>query len=563
MMNLLDDPWIPVQIDDSYTEVSGRDAILHAHRIQQLAVDTPTMQPVILRQFLLPLVMDALGAPRTAEQWKLWMRAASEGLLFSGAEPPATARQAEPGGRAAPGKGLPQYLDDHHGLFELFHPERPFAQTAGLRTANDDTKPTSLLVPSVASGNNVPLFSGRTGDEPWPLTPAEAARWLLHTHCWDTAAIKTGAADDPQAKSGKTTGNPTGPLGQLGVVVPVGRTLAETLMLNMPLVRDGLSDEDLPQWRRPPWTAVWAAAGRAGGRLELLTWQARRIRLHARDTPDGPRVTAVVVCAGDRLTGTPPHEPHTVWKSDPKAKTRQLSLRPRRHASGRAAWRGLDALLAVFDADRDDDAPVQSSRQLRDLAAVLEPDYPLQVSTVGVEYGNQSAVVENVIADSIPIPVAALRDVAVRDALVAIAGQADLLSRAVNLLSADLRRSTGSEPLPWDKGQRPGERLLHALDRYTRVVLEKLQRRSDHEAVAAVHLAWEQAAWRASLDVTEPLLHGVSPRQFTGVRTTHNNKDVLLCASKAELSFRRNLRDALPLAAGIRTRPDTDTDRES
>jgi len=553
-MNLLDDPWIPVQIGGSYTEVSGREAVLRAHEIRQLAVDTPTMLPVILRQFLLPLVMDALGAPRTAEQWKRWMQAAVEGLLLSGAQPPPPPRQPLPG-QEAPRKGMRQYLADHHELFELFHPERPFAQAAGLHTATGETKSASLLVPSVASGNNVPLFSNRTGDEPLPLAPAEAARWLLHTHCWDTAAIKTGAAGDPQVKSGKTTGNPIGPLGQLGVVIPAGRTLAETMVLNLPVIRDGLSDADLPQWRRPPWTAVWSQR-KATGRLELLTWQSRRIRLHCEDTSCGPRVTAVVVCAGDRLAETPPQEPHTLWKNDSKAKAGRLTLRPRRHASGRAAWRGLDALLAVSP-DQDDDNPVQTSRQLRDLAAVLDLDFPLQVFTVGTEYGNQSAVVENVIADAIPLPVAALREVPVRDALVDIAGQADQLARAANLLSADLRRATGSEPLPWDKGQRPGDRLLHALDPYTRLVLSKLQRRSDDEAVEAVRSAWEQVAWREAFEVAEPLLRDVSSRQFTGVTVTHNGKDVLLCAPKAEQAFRRNVRKVLPRAAETR-RPDTD-----
>ncbi|WNV85006.1 type I-E CRISPR-associated protein Cse1/CasA [Umezawaea sp. Da 62-37] len=552
-MNLLDDPWIPVRIDNTYTEVSGRDAILRAHEIQQLSVDVPTMLPVILRQFLLPIVLDALGAPRTIEQWKLWMRASAEGLLYSGAQPPPLARETD-ADTLRSRNGVLRYLADYHDRFELFHPEHPFAQVAGLRTTNDDTKSTSLLVPSVASGNNVPLFSNRTGDEPAPLRAAEAARWLLHAHCWDTAAIKTGAAGDSQAKNGKTTGNPTGPLGQLGVVIPIGRTLAETLMLNVPLVRDGLSDQDLPQWRRAPWTAEWKP-GRAVGWLQLLTWQARRIRLHHEDGPDGRRVTSVVVSAGDRLTQTPAHEPHTLWRNDSKAKAGEPTLRPRRHMSGRAAWQGLDALLAV---DPGGSEAVQTSRQLQDLAAVLEPDFPLQVCTVGVEYGNQSAVVENVIADSIPLPVAALRDSEARYVLIEIADQVDRVVKAVNLLSVDLRRTTGSEPIPWDKGQRPGDRLLHALDPVTRLVLHKLQRRSDHEAATAVHLAWEQTAWRIARDIAEPLLRDVSPRQFTGLRTTYKDKEILLCSPKAELAFRRRVSDALPLAAEVRKRRDPD-----
>ncbi|MEU5691977.1 type I-E CRISPR-associated protein Cse1/CasA [Actinosynnema sp. NPDC020468] len=554
MMNLLDDPWIPVRIGGIHTEVSGREALSRAHEIEQLAVTPATMLPVILRQFLLPIVLDALGAPRSTKQWRQWMRAAVDGTLFTGTEVPAE----EPGarGRNSARVGITAYLRDHHERFELFHPHHPFAQVAGLRTTKGEVKSSSLLVPSITSGNSVPLFSARVGDEPLPLTPAQAARWLLHTHCWDTAGIKTGAADDDRAKSGKTTGNLTGPLGQLGVVVPVGRTLAETLMLNVPRVQDGLPDGDRPQWRRDPWTADWAVKT-AAGRLELLTWQSRRIRLQPEDTPDGPRVTGVLVCAGDRPDSTPEFEPHTMWRQDPKAKPSQPTWRPRRHMSGRAAWRGLDGLLAV-PAGRDAEDPVQTSRQLRELAEVLEPDFPLQVLTTGIEYGTQSAVVENFIADSIPLPVVALTGVGERATLLRIAEQADLVARALNGLSADLRRTTSSEALPWDKGQRPGDRLLHAVDPYTRLVLGKLQRRNDEEAIDAVSLAWEQVVWREAFAVAKPLLDQASPRQFAGITIEHKGKSVTLCSPRAELTFRRTVREVLPLAAAARGTGDSD-----
>jgi CRISPR system Cascade subunit CasA len=180
------------------------------------------------------------------------------------------------------------YLDERAARFDLFHPARPFAQVAGLRTAKDETKPVSLLVPRLAAGNNVPIFSARTESDPPALTPAQAARALLAAHCWDTAAIKSGAFDDPAAKAGKTTGNPTGPLGQLGVIVPVGATLFHTLLLNLPILPQGLEPKDRPQWQADdPATSAWSARS-AAGLLDPLTWQARRIRLvPERDRRDG------------------------------------------------------------------------------------------------------------------------------------------------------------------------------------------------------------------------------------------------------------------------------------
>ncbi len=552
-MNLLDDPWIPVRIDDHHTELSGRDAVLRSAEIQQLDVDVPTMLPVLLRQFLLPLVMDAMGAPRSAAEWQRWMRAFTDGSLLHSDERLEADGRVRDEWASTRRAALLGYFTEHHDRFELFHPVYPFAQVAGLRTAKDDTKSVSLLIPSIASGNNVPLFSGRTGDDPLPLRPAEAARWLLHAHCWDTAAIKTGAKGDEQVKGGKTTGNPTGPLGQLGMVLPVGRTLAETVVLNLPILHDGLSEDDRPQWRRAPWTPAWRSA-HATGPLQLLTWQSRRIRLHTADTPDGTRVTSVVVAAGDRLLQTPPFEPHTTWNADQKPKSGAPPLRPRRHMSGRSAWRGLDALLALGEGT----TKVVTSGQVELLAEVLDQDYPLRVLTVGIEYGNQSAVVENVIADSIPLPVAALREITVRDAIVQIAEQADRLARALNMLSADLRRASGADPLPWDQGQRPGDRVLHALDKTTRRALAKLQTRYDHDAVDAVRAAWEQVAWRAAFEVAEPLLNNASPRQFAGVTETIKGKDVTHCSPRAESSFRTNVAQILPLAAATLRRRNSD-----
>src|SRR5205814_2537703 len=105
----------------------------------------------------------------------------------------------------------------------------------------------------------------------------------------------------------------------------------------------------------------------------------------------------------DRLTDILQEEPHTAWKYLAKA-GHQV---PVRHVAGRAAWRGLEPLLAVGDGP----GPVTSTDRLRQIGHLrvegyLPEDLPLQVLTVGVEYGTQSAAVEDVIADHIPLPIA-------------------------------------------------------------------------------------------------------------------------------------------------------------
>jgi CRISPR system Cascade subunit CasA len=534
--NLVTKPWIPALTDlGQVTEYPLTTALLDAHRVSALAPPAPTMSPVLLRQVLLPIVLHALGGPRSPEDWQ---RRFEQGR-FSQEE----------------GEAIVGYLERHRDRFELLSPDRPFAQTGALEATNGETKPVSLLMPAVSSGNSVPLFSALTEADALELTPAQAVLWLLHTHCWDVAAIKSGAVGDPQVKAGKTTGNPTGPLGQLGVIVPVGRTLYETLLLNLPILYDGLDPADRPQWAaEEPAVAQWSTRP-ARGVLDLMTWQSRRIRLVPVETPQGTRITRVVVAAGDRLEGgTPEFEPHTAWTCTARPKAGQRPQRTRRHFSGRSAWRGLDALLALA-LPSDGEGPYTSVllRQLGDLEAegYLEPAYPLSLETYGLEYGNQSAVVENAITDSLPLPVAALaaENAHVRNALLEAVSQADRLGRAVDRLLIDLRRAGGGDALPRDKGERPSQLLLHTLDPVVRRLFVGLRGVGDDiDLLEQGMTAWEETAWSTAEALAELQLAAAPPSAFGG-RVTN---DGTFRTAVAERGFRNALYATLPRAAAAR-----------
>ncbi|ASO22339.1 CRISPR system Cascade subunit CasA [Actinoalloteichus hoggarensis] len=552
-MNLADDPWLAASRDGAKpADHSLRDLLVRSHEFTDLLVDFPTQKPAILRQVLLPVVLHALGRPADTDEWATWF----ERGMFTDDQ------QAT----------ISDYLDQRRHLFGLFDERSPFAQVAGLTALSGETKGAALLVCTAATGNNVPLFSPRSDGDPLPLTPAQAARWLLHAHCWDTAAIKTGAVGDPKAKAGKTTGNPTGPLGQLGVVMPRGRTLFDTLLLNLPGT-GALVPSDRPQWdRRAPEgpveqtrsTALPAWQERtAAGLLELWTWQSRRIRLIPEDTEDGVRVTRVIVAAGDRLATTPDFEPHTAWTLEvPGKKTKTATgssrpvppRRPRRHQAGKAVWRGLDALLTLAREERaatGDKAPgYATSLLLDDLAArredeALPADYPVDVETTGVVYGNQSAIVEDALSDAIPLPLAALReDSAAHAAVLIVVEQAEDLARALNNLSADLRRALGGEPIPWDRSQRPGDVVLHALDDLVRRLLAGLRAAGeDEELVRRGRKAWEQKALRAVWAVADRLFAGMPGAAFLGREEGESTYRI----ATAEAAFRRRLGRILPL----------------
>src|SRR6266542_1999415 len=157
--------------------------------------------------------------------------------------------------------------------------------------------------------------------------------------------------------------------------------------------------------RGNPWTAEWESRP-ANGLLDLLTWQSRRIRLVPEVDAGEVVVRRVMVAAGNRLQATPQVEPHTMWRQNPNPRPGQGSVRPMRHQPGRAAWQGLTSMLALPEL-ADGKAQVSTSLLLTQISRLrvgghLPEDLPLQVLTVGVEYGNQSAVVEDVMVDVIP-----------------------------------------------------------------------------------------------------------------------------------------------------------------
>ncbi|MFF3501122.1 type I-E CRISPR-associated protein Cse1/CasA [Streptomyces sp. NPDC003247] len=541
--DLVHDVWLGAVASDGVQRPVGLlNALCEAHAIRRLELPVHTMLPVVLRQLLVPVVIDALGVPRTRQEWAERFHRG----CFSRDERDRLAR----------------YLGPRYGgRFRLFDAERPFAQVAGLEALNGETKTAAQLVPSVASGNNVPLFSALSEADELLLSPGDAALWLLHAHCWDTASIKTGAVGDPQAKSGKTTGNPTGPLGQFGVVVPTGPTLYETLLLNTPVLPDGLDPGDRPQWawdERPaglacksPAEAAWSERP-ATGLLDLLTFQARRIRLLSCETEKGRRVHRTIVSAGDRLAQTPEIEPHTAWQHTAKPKKGQSHRRPRRHTSGRAAWQGLGTLLAMT-LPVHSDGPYTSLllRQIGDLqgAGVLSGRYPLGVETSGLEYGTQSAVVENAIGDDLPLPVKALlaQDDWLREALLECVAQADQVARALDGLNNDLRRAAGGDPLPRDKGSRPSAQFLHSLDATMRRLLAGLRTvdEDDEELLERAQLAWEQSVQIAADREADLLLAAAPPRAVVGRTVKSGDKEFVYRSGKAIGIFRTRLAEIL------------------
>ncbi|MFC4906876.1 type I-E CRISPR-associated protein Cse1/CasA [Actinomadura gamaensis] len=545
--NLVDEPWLPcLLLDGTARALSLRDLLHQAHQVQDLVLDTATQYPPIVRM-MLAVIHRAVGqganpGPRSRDEW---------GALWELGKLPADR--------------IDQYLDQVRHRFDLFHPQTPFGQVAGLRSASGDTKTISLVIPYLAAGNNTPLFCSVRDDQPPALTPAEAARWLLHAHAWDTAAIKTAAAGDPKAKAGKTTGNPTGPLGQMGVLIPTGQTLWHTLLFNLMILKNEISGSgDQPSWERPAADATWRERTPAG-LLDLYTWLSRRVRLVVAPAADGPRIQRIIVCAGDRLRSEDlfQTEPQTAWrrsKTQPAKLGREVYM-PVTHRPGRQLWRGLGTILPHQQATEPSGSerkPASVLVQLRGLAdgefAEQLRGHPLLLRAVGMSYGNQNAVIEETYLDDLPLPVAVLRADQNWES-VALDGvrDAETAARHLGHLATNLAKAAGCRDDRVLGSRRDNaQMILYAtLDQLFRRWLAGL---GAHAPQRTARVSQQQARdeWRSDVrartfQIADNLLLGVPPTAIRGRRVRINrDRSEWISAALAEFWFRKALNNDLP-----------------
>lgn len=490
--------WIPVQ-NEKQTLCSLREAFAHAHELSGISL-ADALEAASLLFFFSTIAQD-MHQPRS--------RADIAALLQ--------------GGRFDEDL-VENYFDRLADRFDLFHPEHPFAQAAGLELTSGDVKPASALILKAPSGNNIPLFVSLTEGDDLAMTPAEAARHLLTLMAFDTAGIKSGAKNDPAVKGGKTSGNKTGISGQMGSIAIVGRNLFETIVLNMAPFTP--TEEDQPIWMKDL-TPVWRIRQPAGP-LEHLTWASRRIRLFPNE--DRTRVVGGVICAGDRMEFINPEFEHRCRWRTVDEKTGEK--RPVRWRPGQPAWRQLRSVL-MLDAGQD----MQTSRsllQLSELSDVLGEDYPARLLCVGVEYGSMSAVISDTIIDAMPLPLTALRasDSDVRDALTTVVSEADSLRRALDRLENDIRKACGADDKEWNVGTHPGDLAMEDLDASTRRLLAGLQREPEkyYDGIDA----WRKTARAVVWKYANRLLDTAPPHAIKG------NANMRL--ANAERYFRRSLR---------------------
>ncbi|MFE3121307.1 type I-E CRISPR-associated protein Cse1/CasA [Streptomyces niveus] len=522
-------PWIAVQrLDGTQDELSLREVFAQAGDLSRIVGDLPT-QDFALTRLLLAVAHDVFDGPADIEDWAdLW----ADKQCF------------------AP---VPAYLDAHRGRFDLLHPQAPFFQVAGLRTGRGEVFSLNRIVADVPNGD--PFFTSRMPAVE-RLGFAEAARWVVHAHAYDTSGIKTGIEGDDRVKGGKVYPLGVGWAGTLGGVMAEGATLRETLLLN--LVAADTTDlrfdpGDRPAWRRPVCGPGVTDDRRVTGVRDLYTWQTRRLRLHA----DAGGVHGVVLGYGDPLVPRNMHtrEPMTAWRrsaAQEKKHGEALSYMPREHDPSRSAWRGLEALLADRAEASQGSDPARTLRpQVLEWIARLSTGgwlprgFLIRTRVVGAVYGTQQSVIDEIVDDRLSMGVVLLHQQDREYAMAAIdaVGDADRAVMALGDLATNLARATGAA----SDGPRATARDLGfgALDGPYRVWLHHLAEADDPHNQRA---RWQKEVYRRLRGLGDQLLRQTGDAGWEGRMVAAKKGPVWLNSALAERWFRSALSQALGTA---------------
>lgn len=535
--DLTAEPWIPVlDLDGRERLLTPLDVVEQADRLATIGGELPTTGYALTR-LLLAVLHRAVQGPRDGEHWRhLWE---------------------EPG---LPAGAVAEYTQRWRDRWDLLHPLTPFLQTAELRTADGKHSGLGKLIADVPNG--APLFTTRAGRSLARIGHAEAARWLVHAQAWDISGIKTGVLDDDRTKKGKLYPLGVSWVGRTGGVLVEGRTLRDTLLLNLMPYRDeelplgwGRPDDDLPTWERAPLRpgpepdTYGQPRTRPIGPADLYSWPARRIRFVA----DDEGVIGVVLTYGDPLAQQNAHtfEPMTGWRRSPtqeKALKQPLVYMPRQHSVERVFWRGLAALLPVAATtwtgkDAAASLPPATLRWL-DVAQNqewLDPALPVRMRIVGVEYGAKDSSVDEIVADQMSSRVAVLRadeGTLGEQAVVAVRRCEDAVKALKNLAGNLVRAAGGDGDGPRVRAE---EIAFAALDAPFRRWVSGLEPGSD---LGEVQQEWQVDVARIVRQLAEELVEQSGPAAWRGRMVQNRHVD----AGLADAWFRAALRTALPLA---------------
>ena len=245
--NVLTEPWIPViHSDGSRGELGILPCLKQAHELREIRDPSPIIEFGIYR-LLVAFVLDALILDDRRPEVPLDL----EGLIKEG--------------RFDSGM-IVDYIKKCGDVFDLFHPERPFLQ---VKMDEEETTPVARVFPASPSGTNVSHWHHQS-EKMFKVTAKVAARFLTTIAPFMTSG---GAGLSPSINGAPSI-----------YALPIGQSVFETIVINIPLRMNQESGSGLVAWRseRIPGSERTQATT-----VEALTWRPRQIQLVPEFSDDG------------------------------------------------------------------------------------------------------------------------------------------------------------------------------------------------------------------------------------------------------------------------------------
>ncbi len=480
--NLIDEPWITCRMPDGGPREFGLCEVLgQAHTIEEIQAQTPLVAVSLLR-LLVGLVHRIQGGPATVGEWgAMWDRG-----HFDLA-------------------GVEGYLSSWRHRFDLFDKEFPFMQVGGFHIVDGSGSPkapatTALLAHEAATGNNATLFDHACDESPVLLPAAQAARRLVAHQFYAIGGGKGGTSD----RFGEHPYLSSGPLVGGVVLVPIGRTLFHTIMLNLILPgfhKVSATNDDAPswEWEHFPAPGKW----QAGGYLSQLTYPSRYCRLMrpAEASASTPQTAVTGVYTAQALT--PDNAVVSPWMA-----SRQLkdgSVVPVAMRVDRLLWRDAHVFFSQprIAGSRLDGRPAVI-RQLELLLTRVDDVSAVAIDAFGL--ANDKAKLLAWRRESFRLPAAMLEDEELRHLLdEAVQRAEEIGTHVVSTLKPLAKvalfndagyRATGREhdrlvsaiePNPfWGRMNDPFRTLLHHLPDNTLEALAAWEKKCAEEALASL-----------------------------------------------------------------------------
>ena len=527
--NLIDEPWIRVMDSNcNVSEVSLKDAILNAHNYKSLSGELPTQDIAVMRLMLAvlhtvysradengnesPLENDEDEA---VDRWKaLWKK-----------------------GRFSE-KAIGDYFETWHERFWLFHPERPFAQVAGLNIGTDYDAP-KLNGEISESSNKVRFFSMYSENEKSSLTYPQATRWLLYLNAYDDTSSKP--TKEGKAKAGGSLPSPgVGWLGKLGLIYITGNNLFETLMLNLIMVNEDIVQESQnPLWEQEKVSdAERTEIALPSDLAALYTLQSRRIFLIRKDN----KVASYKLLGGDFFEKENAFfEPMTVWNLPKKNGS---AFTPKRHDSSKQMWREFSVLFGEKGGKQA--GVLRWFKNYLQGKNLIPRSYLLKTSITAVEYGDKDFFVKNVYSDSLTMHAELLSDLGA-DWRAKIETEIDRCGKLANIiafLAQNLYVASGGSNSKKDKhfNEIPNvvkSQLYYRFDMPFRKWLWSVDPESvDEKQKYDKQSEWQDTARRITEMYAQELVSETAETAIIG----HKEGDILYSSPKAMIIFKSQIK---------------------